>query len=362
MRPVLIELPVSAIVVLSSLFAIWCCWSAWLTRRSGPAEGASGPSISATVLVGLGQLVGVSVMVATGRLTSLPIFSYGTCLTLGFGTGIAFAAWLGRRRGLDPNVLLDLGLLAMVSAILGSRIFYYVLEYDTHFAHRSWKAFFFIWEGGLSIIGGVVGALITCTLYVRVRRLAGLAYADAAAVVIPLGEMFGRIGCYMNGCCWGAPVAEDGFVATTLGGLCRFPPGSPAFRQHSEELGLITADALSSFPVHPSQLYTSMTAITLFSILLCVHRFKRREGIVMGTFCVLFPIGRICIEFFRGDSLVRGEGGQLVRSGAELMGAHLSVFQATMMVLLVLGVGVFCWIRKMNVPARKLVTEEVGTP
>ena len=242
----------------------------------------------------------------------------------------------------------------MVSAIIGSRIFYYVLEYDTHFANRSWQAFFFIWEGGLSIIGGVVGALVTCTLYVRVRGLAGLAYADAAAVVIPLGEMFGRLGCYMNGCCWGAPVAEDGFVASTLGGLCRFPPGSPAFRQHSEELGLITADALSSLPVHPSQLYTSMTALTLFCILLCVHRFKRREGIVMGTFCVLFPIGRICIEFFRGDSLER-VGGQLVRSGPDLLGVHLSPFQGSMLVLLVVGLGVFFWIRRMNVPARLVV-------
>src|SRR5438105_3466527 len=92
---------------------------------------------------------------------SIPIFSYGFMIMLGFIFSILYGAWRARKEGEDPNHVLDIGIYAVVSGILGSRLFYYIEFYQKHFAERPWYVMFFIWEGGIVFYGGLIAGAAT---------------------------------------------------------------------------------------------------------------------------------------------------------------------------------------------------------
>ena len=382
MRPILFVLPPWAIIGLSVAFALWCLWSAWSSTRRRDGEGGEGGEADTTGAiqvagVGVAQLVVVLALYVKGvgwLRDGMEIYSYGTCLMLGFGSAIALGAFLAHRNGLDPNHMVDLGLISIVSAILGSRIFYYILKYDEQFADKSIIEFVRIDKGGMSVIGGVIAASIFCSAYIFYKKIGWVGYADAAAPAIPLGQGFGRLGCYLNGCCWGRPCGDDSTVASLFGGACRFPKfvgeggevtGSFAFKQHVD-LHLIDASADHSAAVHPSQLYSSLASFALCALLLLVYSKRTRGGVVFCLYAVLYPIQRFIVEFFRGDQLelseagdaLRAQGGapgetiveHLVRPDANVFGVGLTVFQATMIVVWPLMIGLFIWVWKKNLP------------
>jgi len=388
MRPILFVLPPWAIITLSVVFALWCLWSAWsATRRREGEDGEVDRSGAYQVAAfGVAQL---TVCIAlyfkgVGLLTDgMKIYSYGTCLMLGFGSAIALGAFLAHRNGLDPNHMVDLGLISIVSAILGSRIYYYVLQYKEQFADKSFVEFFRIDKGGMSVIGGVIAASIFCSAYIFYKKISWIGYADAAAPAIPLGQGFGRLGCYLNGCCWGRPCGEDSGVASLFGGACHFPKivddggitGSFAFKQHVD-LHLIDATADQAAAVHPSQLYSSLASFALMLLLLLAYSRRTRGGVIFCLYAVLYPIQRFTVEFFRGDRLelsdageaLRAAGGHgeplvqhLVRPDANVLGVGLTVFQASMVVVWPFMLAFFVWVWSRKLPLPTMVEEKPGT-
>jgi phosphatidylglycerol:prolipoprotein diacylglycerol transferase len=121
---------------------------------------------------------------------------------------------------------------------------------------------------------------------------------DIVAPSVPLGVAFARFGCFLNGCCFGRRCDASFPLAV------RFGEGSHALHRHQEFFGL-SKEAHLSFPVHPTQLYSSLTAFTVFVVVSLYYyatRKRRIDGEVFLLFALLYPIGRFIMESFREDT------------------------------------------------------------
>lgn len=210
------------------------------------------------------------------RLGPLSLGSYGFMLALSFLLGILLASRRASARGIHPDVMLDIALLAVVTSILGARALH-VLFHPEQIA--SWRDAVALSGGGLSMYGGVLAAMGTSWLYSRWRRVRFLALADVAAPSLALGLAVTRIGCFLNGCCYGRPTTGPLAVS--------FPAGSHAAR------------AFGDAALHPTQLYSSATGFAILVALLAFERRRRGEGQVFGLFLVLDAIGRFTLDFVR---------------------------------------------------------------
>lgn len=240
------------------------------------------------------------------RIGPIPIYSYGFMLMLAFLAGTAVAVRLGRRRGISSEHVLDLTAVLLVAGVLGARLLYLTLEWDyfrenpTHI----WR----LWEGGLSFQGGLVAALLAGALYCRRRGLSFMTMGDVIAPGTALGYAIGRVGCFLNGCCYGAP--------TSLPWACQFhdPPVT----------GPLTP------PSHPTQLYAALASLLIFAVLLMIFRRQRVAGQVLWAFLLLYSVYRFAIEFLRKGAT------------AEVMGALLTGAQwACLATALVAGAALF---------------------
>jgi len=134
------------------------------------------------------------------------IHTYGLMLVIGFYAAYFLARRTARREGIDPNRMIDILLLAAILGIVGSRLFYVVQFWDRIHGFVDLIA---IWRGGLVFYGGLIFATIGLLIYIRRKKLPMWRLADAAAPAIMLGVMFGRLGCFLNGCCWGDVCGDD---------------------------------------------------------------------------------------------------------------------------------------------------------
>lgn len=172
-------------------------------------------------------IVGAVVALVLPKLSEgggLPIRGYGVMLLLGLTSGVGLAMYRARRMGLNPDMIQVLAFWMAVAGILGARAFY-VIEYWHQYQQPSWvdtlKKIANFTEGGLVVFGSAAGAGLALLAFVRKFRLPGLALADLVSPSVMLGLACGRVGCFLNGCCFGGICDEPWAV--------RFPPGSPAY-------------------------------------------------------------------------------------------------------------------------------------
>ena len=279
MRPVLFVVRPpdigTALLIDLALFLLLLGW-----RRVARALGENVPplTVSGVLLTWLGATVATAILYwLLHRFGPLPIKSYGTMLVIGFIVATAWCMKDGRRLGYQPVIFLDLAVYLLVGSLIGARILYVLLDWSSYAS--SPRAILAVWEGGLSFHGGVLGALAAGWLFTRRRGLKFLELADVVAPAIALGYAFGRIGCFLNGCCYGRP--------TSLPWGVRFPcatwlDGRPI-----------------TVPVHPAQLYASVASLLIFVLLLWLRRFARRDGHIFLFFIILYSVYRFAIEFIR---------------------------------------------------------------
>lgn len=211
------------------------------------------------------------------KIGSLHITSYGFMLALSFVLGILLAAWRAKRQGIDPSTIMDLSVYIIVAAIIGSRV-YYVLPHLGEFKDNPWRVLS-VWEGGLSMYGGVILAIVVGIWYLRRKGLSIWKVADIIAPSIALGLGVTRIGCFLRGSCFGEPSGLPWAVI--------FPPGSPAGSQ------------FPGTPIHPAQLYASLYGFAIFFLLLFLERFKRFDGFIFWLFILIYSVARFSIDFIR---------------------------------------------------------------
>jgi len=166
-----------------------------------------------------------------------PIKTYGFCLMVGFLS----AVWLAMRRAervkASADTVLDLSFLALLFGVGGARVFYVAHYWQTQFAQRAnpWLAAINITEGGLEFIGGFIGASAAIVGYAVWKRIPLRLYLDILAPSTMWGLAIGRLGCFMNGCCFGGACLAPGTVQAAYPWAVRFPYGSPAFWHEWED-------------------------------------------------------------------------------------------------------------------------------
>lgn len=249
----------------------------------------------------------------------LRIFGFGVMLCLAFFGAVSLAAWRAKRSKLDPDVIYDLALWILIGGLVGARAFYVWEYWGTRI--RNVGEVFQIWEGGIVLYGGVMGASIAGLIYWFKRPFPLLPVLDSVAPAIALGLALGRVGCFLNGCCYGDECQVPWAVS--------FPPGSPPWwHQVVDSQGRLTGhvpgvtqkvvnavhkgqvpqNAAWSNPIHPTQVYSVIDGLILLGLLLAYYPLRRRDGEVMALLLVTYPVTRFLIERLRGDEPAFFEG------------------------------------------------------
>jgi phosphatidylglycerol:prolipoprotein diacylglycerol transferase len=223
------------------------------------------------------------------QLGGITVYSYGFMLALAFITGTYLAQRRARREGVSAQLVFDLIFYALVSSIIGARAFFVAVNWD-YYAHNVLEIFK-LWEGGLVFYGGFIVAFLVVMVFLRAHRLPVMKIADIVSPSLAIGISIGRIGCFLNGCCYGKLSPQWGVSYPASG-------NPPAFAQQLAQ-GLIGSEAQCSLPVLPTQLYESLSALVIFMILLWLEKRKRFQGVLFWVFLLLFSLYRCVIESFR---------------------------------------------------------------
>jgi len=201
-------------------------------------------------------------------------------LFISFLCGIAVVEHRAKKFGVDPKKITDLALWVLLAVVVGSRLFYVAFHWQ-EFNHDLIGIIAF-WRGGLAglmFYGGFLGGIIAGFLFVYFNKLPVRKLMDAVAPAIVLGEGFTRIGCFLNGCCFGRP------TGCALG--IEFPLHSPAG---------------ATFPhqgIHPTQLYSSLAGLLLFLLALWLERRHLKDGVLFSILLILYSLFRFGIDFVR---------------------------------------------------------------
>lgn len=255
---------------------------------------------------------------------SIPLSSYGTMLSLSFLVGVSLGAQDAERQGIDPNDYLTAAVYGMICVILGARLFYILQNWQSYISHL-WEIIA-LWKGGLVFYGGFIGGTIGVGIYVRYKGIPVWKFLDASTPSIALGLFFTRIGCFLNGCCYGRPAQVPWAV--------RFPRGSNAFYDEIEK-GLIASSSDGSLPLHPVQLYESLEGLILFLFFyLYVRKRKSFDGQSFWSFTLAYSVLRYINEIFRGDD-IRGY----------LWAPYLSTSQFVGLIMLPLSLGMLTYLK-----------------
>jgi phosphatidylglycerol:prolipoprotein diacylglycerol transferase len=165
----------------------------------------------------------------------IPIRAYGLMVLTGIAAGMLLSVRQARRVGVDPEAIVSLCFWIVIAGFVGARVFY-VAQYWEQFARPTVPATLAqvakLTDGGLVVYGSFIGAVAACVIYAGRQHLPLLALADLLAPGLMLGLAFGRIGCLLNGCCWGG-MCDHGYLGIT------FPPGSPPYVDQLERGTLV---------------------------------------------------------------------------------------------------------------------------
>ena len=211
---------------------------------------------------------------------SFPVHSYGVLIALGFLSAVWFARSEGYRLGLNGELIVDLGFWSLLLGMVGARILYVITRFSYMVDHPG--EIFAIWEGGLVFFGGVLICFPFFLWYTKKHKLPTWAVLDLCAVGVPLAHAFGRMGCLSAGCCYGKPT-DMPWGITFHGGQVE--------------------PHLYGLPLHPTQIYESLSVFALFAFLFWYRKRKRFDGELLCIYFIVYSIIRSTIEIFRGDTI-----------------------------------------------------------
>ncbi|NLB89069.1 MAG: prolipoprotein diacylglyceryl transferase [Syntrophomonadaceae bacterium] len=238
---------------------------------------------------------------------SLSVYSWGFMLAVAVIIGIYGVGKLFEQEGFDKENVVDMVLLMVVAGIIGARLAYIVVyEWSTFISNP--LSLFSLGTGkivGLIWYGGLVGGAIPFFIYVYKKKLPVWFVADMFAPFVALGYALVRIGCFLNGCCYG------GITDSALGVV--FP----------------YVDALTR---HPAQLYSTALNLLLFGFLIWFYPRRRFNGQVFIYYILGYSVYRFVVEFFRESLIMYGP---------------ISLGQVYTLILLAIGILLYFW-RKSN--------------
>lgn len=200
--------------------------------------------------------------------------AWGTMVALGLLLGIIVSYREAKKRGIDPNQILDVSFWIILGALIGAR-FFYVLGNVSSYTENLVDAFK-VWEGGMTVIGGFVGALVAYWLYIKKKRISFWNLAEPIVFSLPLGIAVGRIGCL--------------FIHDHIGKITSVPWGM---------------EYLDGTVRHETTIYNLLSALILFLIFLISKKthWSQKQGFYTSLFMVWYGTSRFITDFFRAEDL-----------------------------------------------------------
>jgi phosphatidylglycerol:prolipoprotein diacylglycerol transferase len=302
----------------------------------------------------------------------VPLRGFGLMVAIGFLVGSWLVGRLSRTITSDPRHMTNIALYALLGGLVGARLFF-IIHYFDKFRERPVEIFY-IWQGGLEFYGGVLVAVPVIILYLRHHKLPIRRFFDVLAIGLMLGLAFGRLGCFMNSCCYGKP--------TDLPWGLRFPYNSypyvsqintdphrsrsdvqlslppeeyldftasdgkwyprPYDKLTADQKAAVTEGKYRCLRIHPTQLYSSANGALLCLVLYLFWRRSQRAsvgstvkpftqpGLTFALALVLYGITRFLIEFVRDDNPFEYARWALYKGGT--VSQNLSIY------LIILGV------------------------
>ncbi|KPJ61347.1 MAG: hypothetical protein AMJ46_01155 [Latescibacteria bacterium DG_63] len=245
------------------------------------------------------------------RIGGLRLTFYGLALTVSFLLGTHLAIRRAKKSEVPEDLVVWLALVILLLAVAGSRTLYVVTHWEEF--RGGFASVFKLWGGGLTMYGGVVAAIVGGIAFIRSRGYPVWSVADTIAPSLALGEGITRIGCFMNGCCFGVPTGLPWAVV--------FPEDSFA------------AAVFGMAAIHPSQLYSSALAFVVLAFLLWLDRRKRFEGQLFWSYVLTSAAARFLVDFTRyyGDGDYLGQLGFLNFNNNQLIALGLMLTSLIMM-------------------------------
>ncbi|MCY9694223.1 prolipoprotein diacylglyceryl transferase [Paenibacillus alginolyticus] len=211
---------------------------------------------------------------------SYPVHSYGLIVAIAILLGISLGYYLAKGTSYQKHVL-DVAFFLIIGAIVGARFwevfFFQWGYYSQHLTH-----IFSIWEGGLSIQGGLAGGFVAGAIYTWRHKLNFWEMADILSPAIIFGQGVGRIACLLNGDAFGTP--------TNAGWGLVYPPGTMAY------------DTYGSQPLYPAEVWEGQWDFVVFGLLLMLKSRPRFRGFLFLSYNIFYSFGRFMLEFLRGDT------------------------------------------------------------
>ena len=302
----------------------------------------------------------------------LTVKSYGFMMVVGFLAAVTVIRYLSRHFTRDPQHITNAALYALIAGVVGARAFFVIHYYDQF--RGNWGGLFAIWNGGLELLGGVVAAIAAILIYIRHHRLPMCHYLDVLAIGLTAALMFGRIGCFLNGCCYGKPADLPWAVQFPYGSFAydsqvrtdpdrgrlephlhlpdeffgytndrgEYVPGLKPFKYLTPtQQEQVLRGAYRCKPVHPTQLYASIGAALLGLILYVLwrrsqkaelagrHGFLTQPGVTFSVMFILYGIMRFTLEGLRDDNPFETAGLTI----SQILGLSLSVLGVVLVVV-----------------------------
>lgn len=216
----------------------------------------------------------------------------GTAILLGFW----IAAREAKRTGQNPENYLDMGIIGVITGIVGARLYYVIFSWDMY--KDNLLDIFNLREGGLAIYGGVIAAVISVLVLAKVKHLSAPQIFDTIAMALLNGQMLGRWGNFFNREAFGG--YTDSLFAMRLPlDAVRSSDVTEQMRRHIERI-----DGVSYIQVHPTFLYESLWCMVLLIILFAYRKHKKYEGELFLMYLFGYGLGRFWIEGLRTDQLL----------------------------------------------------------
>ncbi len=204
----------------------------------------------------------------------LTIYSYGVMVALGFALATACVYHRAPQFNIDKNKMVDIMILVLVSGIAGARVFY-ILQNIGYYRANPYEIIN-LSKGGLVWYGGFLAGLGGLIVYVKMNRMSFWAVVDLIVPYVALAQAFGRLGCFLNGCCYGTEV-----------------PASFIFAVPMAQDGALH---------HPTQIYSALLLALIFIVLRIWQEHRRFVGEIFLGYCMLYSLKRFFVEFLRGDN------------------------------------------------------------
>ncbi len=240
---------------------------------------------------GLGLEFNVSSVAFT--VFGVPVYWYGVLIGLGMLLAVTLALSQAKSFGIDPNRMVDVIAIGLVTGVLGARIYYIIfsdIEYNTLFD------FFNLRGGGLAIYGGVIGALLGCLIACKWRKVPLLPMLDLTGMGFLIGQCLGR---------WGNFTNQEAFGSNTDLPWGMISPATTRFLEgRAATLAAEGVNVLPGMPVHPTFLYESLWCAVGFLLLFLYRKHRRFNGELALLYVMWYGLGRFFIEGLRTDSLM----------------------------------------------------------